>query len=101
MTVRHAVLMNPRNRGFPFGVLRHLEAEIVRLTGAEVVPIPRWRAPKALRDRLAHGTRYGALRRLVPRVQHFDVRADVAWAVLMGAEETDLDLLAGWEQAAS
>lgn len=100
MTVRHVVLTNPRSRGFQFGVLRHFEDEVIRLTGAATLAVPRWSAPSSIAGRLAHGTRYAFLRDFVPRRQQFAVRADVAWSIQMGPEDTDLDLLAGWDRTA-
>lgn len=100
MSVRHVVLTNPGSHGFQFGVLRHFEDEIIRLTGAERVAVPAWRAPLHVRKRLAHGTRYAFLRDYVPRRQRFDLRADVAWSIQMGPEDTDLDLLTDWDRSA-
>src|SRR5262245_42180748 len=95
--VRHVVLTVTGNHGFQYGVLRDFEDEIVRLTGAAVVPTPVWSAPRAIKDRLAHGTRYAPLRRYVPKRGGFSVDADVLWLVLMGPESSWLDLFRGWD----
>jgi hypothetical protein len=95
---RHVLLTVPGSHGFQYGVLRDFESEIVRLTGATVVPIPEWRGPAAVVNRLAHGTRYAPLRRIVPRRVGFGVDADVLWLVLMGPESSWLDLYRAWDK---
>ena len=95
---RHVVLSVQGSHGFQYGMLRDFEDEIVRLTGASVVPAPSWEAPEAIRGRLAHGTRYAPLRRLVPRRSGFSVDADVLWLVLMGPESSWLDLYRAWDR---
>ncbi len=40
MGLRHVLLTVPGSHGFQYGMLRDFEDEIVRLTGAAVVPIP-------------------------------------------------------------
>jgi hypothetical protein len=95
--LRHVLLTVPGSHGFQFGMLRDFEAEIVRLTGASVVPLPDWPAPPALRQRLAHGTRFANLRPYVPRRGGFAVDADVLWLVLMGPESSWLDLFRAWD----
>jgi hypothetical protein len=87
----------PDSHGFQYGSLRDFEDEIVRVTGAAVVPVPTWPAPAAFRDRLAHGTRYAPLRRFVPSRGDFQVDADVLWLVLMGPESSWLDLYRAWD----
>jgi len=95
---RHVLLTVRGSHGFQYGMLRDFEGEIVRLTGATVVPIPEWPAPPAVKDRLAHGTRYAPLRRFVPRRGGFGVDADVLWLVLMGPEASWLDLYRAWDR---
>lgn len=96
--LRHVLLTVPGSHGFQYGMLRDFEAEIVRLTGAAVVPIPEWPAPAAVRGRLAHGTRFAPLRPFVPKRGGFSVDADVLWLVLMGPEASWLDLFRAWDQ---
>jgi Glycosyl transferases group 1 len=95
--LRHVLLTVRGSHGFQYGMLRDFEEEIVRLTGASVVPIPPYRGPAMIVDRLAHGTRYAPLRRLAPRQRTFGVDADVLWLVLMGPESSWLDLYRAWD----
>jgi hypothetical protein len=96
--MRHVLCTVPESHGFQYGMLRDFEDEIVRLTGASVVPIPEFRAPEAVKGRLAHGTRYAPLRRFVPKRLGFQVDADVLWLVLMGPESSWLDLYRAWDK---
>ncbi len=98
MAPRHVLLTVGDSHGHEYGALRDLEDEIVRVTGAEIVEAPRWPAPRGLRDRLAHGTRWAPLRRFVPRRGGFEVAADVLWLVLMGPESSWLDLYRAWDR---
>jgi Glycosyl transferases group 1 len=98
VSLRHVLLTVPDAHGFQYGMLRDFEDEIVRLTGAAVVPLPPWPAPAPLRDRLAHGSRYAPLRRFVPQSSGFAVDADVLWLVLMGPESSWLDLYRAWDR---
>src|SRR5258708_882211 len=91
----HVVVVNPKLHGYEYGSLRDLESEIVRITGAARVSPEGRTLPSWMAKRLRHGTRYGVLRRLIPRAE-FDVRADVSWVVLMGPENFDLDFYRGW-----
>lgn len=93
----HALLSNASSHGFQYGVLHDFEDEIVRLTGAVRLAMPAWRGPAPISDRLAHGTRFARLRRLVPKQVGFEVKADVLWVVLMGPEDSSLDLLHAWD----
>src|SRR5690242_11670214 len=98
MAPRHVLLTNTASHGFQYGMLRDFESEIVRLTGASVVEMPAWQAPPLMRTKLAHGTRWAPLRRVVPRQPGFDVEADVLWAILMGPESSSLDVLRAWDR---
>ncbi len=97
MNLKHVVLTNPTLNGFAYGVLRDFEAEILRLTGGEQIMTPRRKLPKFLEQRLEHGTRYGSLRKFVPRVE-YDLKADVLWVILMGPEDFPLDLFKNWQK---
>ncbi len=96
--LRHVVLSAQGSHGFQYGMLRDLEGEIARITGASTVAAPRWPGPRALGDRLAHGTRLSPLRAVVPRLPSRPVEADVLWMVLMGPESSDLDLFRAWDR---
>jgi hypothetical protein len=96
--LRHVVLTVPDSHGFEYGTVRDLEDEIVRLTGARVVPMPSYAPPGFVKDHLSHGTRWAPLRRLAPPRADFAVDADVLWLVLMGPEASWLDLYRGWDR---
>lgn len=98
MSDRHVILTDAHAHGFQYGMQIHFENEIARITGGLAVPAPKWKAPSRLRGKLAHGARLSPLRALVPRTQSVGVSADVMWVVLMGPENTDLDLLARWDR---
>jgi hypothetical protein len=91
------VITNPSLHGFEYGVLRDFEDEIVRLTSARRVEVPARRLPQFISSRIGHGTRYGGLRKLVPKAP-CELRADVLWVILMGPENFTLDLYRGWDQ---
>ncbi|NCY22274.1 glycosyltransferase family 1 protein [bacterium] len=95
MRGRHVILTCPGYQGWEYGMLRCLEAEIQRQTGATVLEIPkrdlmgnRW-----LQKKLEHGTRYECLRSLLPKKKlQMPANVDVFWCVLMGPENYELDL---------
>lgn len=95
--LNHVILVNPALQGMQYGMLRDLEDEIVRITGARGVLAPRRALPGVFNERLEHGTRYGGLRKWVPK-ENFELRADVLWVVLMGPESFTLDLYKGWDK---
>jgi hypothetical protein len=95
--MKHLVLTDPTLRGMQYGMLRDFEDEIVRVTRAERVTAPRRSFPKSIEKRLEHGTRYGKLRRWIPKEKH-ELNADVVWVVLMGPESFTLDLYNGWDK---
>ncbi len=95
--MNHVVLFNPSLSGLEYGMLRDLEDEIVRITGAERVAAPCRTLPKFIRIRLEHGTRYSGIRRWVPK-EEYELKADVLWVVLMGPESFTLDLYKGWDK---
>jgi hypothetical protein len=78
-------------------MVRDFEDEIVRRTGASLVETPSRALPGFISRRVAHGTRYSAVRQWVPRGQ-FELAADVLWVPLMGPEDFELDLFAGWDR---
>jgi glycosyl transferase family 1 len=93
--IRHVVLVNPKWVALQYGMLRDLEDEIVRLTGAQIALVPRINVPAFVRSRIGFGQRFARLRGLMPRAS-WPLRGDVLWVVLMGPENSDLDLLRGW-----
>jgi len=95
--LKHIVLSNMVLNGFEYGVLRDFEDEILRLTHGQRAILPDRKLPKALLRRMAHGTRYEALRSFIPK-ENYDLRADVLWYVLMSPNNYSLDLFQGWDQ---
>lgn len=75
-------------------MLRALEAEIVRQTGAMTVEVPDY-GLHAITKRIGHAMRWDPARRLMPK-KSFPVEADVLWYVLMGPENYELDLFKDW-----
>lgn len=94
--LKHIVLTNSNLCGFEYGVLRDFEDEIIRITGGERVESPFRKLPGFVERRVGHGTRYGELRKLIPKAEHH-LKADVLWAVLMGPESFALDLFRKWD----
>ena len=78
-------------------MLRDLEDEIVRVTGAERVIAPHRVLRTFIGERMGHGMRFSGLRKWVPKEQH-ELKADVLWVVLMGPENFTLDLYKGWDK---
>lgn len=96
-SLHHAVLINSELRGLEYGMLRDFEDEISCVTGADKVTMPRRNLPKFIVHRLRHGTRYGGLRQLIPKVD-YELKADILWVILMGPENYTLDLFKGWDR---
>jgi hypothetical protein len=94
---KHVVVSNLPLNGFEYGVLRDFEDEVIRVTGAELVAMPKRQLPKFIGHRIGHGTRYSSLRRFIPKVEH-NFKADVLWSILMGPENFSLDLFKNWDQ---
>jgi hypothetical protein len=94
--MRHAVLVDPRSRGFQYGMLRDFQDEVLRITGGYAVETPHRELPRFIKSRIGHGMRYGDFRKLIPKAEH-DIRADVLWVVLMGPEDYTLDMYKGWD----
>lgn len=99
MTVKHVLLKNPRLKGWEYGMLRALEAEIIRQTGATVIEVPDY-GMHAVTKRTGHGMRWDPARKLLPK-KSFPVEADVLWYVLMGPENYELDLFKDWNTTAT
>ena len=95
--LKHVVVSNFALNGFEYGVLRDFEDEVIRVTGAELVAMPKRQLPKFIGHRVGHGTRYSSLRRFIPKVEH-NFKADVLWFILMGPENFSLDLFKNWDQ---
>ena len=95
MRGRHVILTCPGYQGWEYGMVRCLEAEIQRQTGAIVLEIPkrdlmgnRW-----LQKKMEHGTRYECLRSLLPKKKlQMPASVDVLWYILMSPENYRLDV---------
>lgn len=97
MNLQHIVLTDPALNGFEYGMLRDFEEEIVRITNAKRVEMPKRKLPKLIEDRIGHGTRYAKLRKFIPKIES-DLKADVLWVLLMGPENFPLDLFKNWDR---
>lgn len=98
MELKHVLLKNPRLQGWQYGMLRALEEEIIRQTGAVVMEVPDYGLKPVLK-RLGHQMRWDPARKLLPK-KSFPVEADVIWYILMGAENYELDLFKDWDKQA-
>lgn len=95
---RHLLLAHPNTGGWEYGMLQCLQDEIVRQTGAVRLPLPRSRWLRWCQDHFAQGSRYGRLRRWLPKTTlHLPDGVETLWLVLMGPENYSLDLLRGWQ----
>ena len=93
----HILIQNESVQGWENGMLRCLEEEIVRQTGAERLVASNSPLGRKLNRSLAHGTRYGGFRRFLPRRPlTLPAGAEVVWHVLMGPENYYLDRFQGW-----
>jgi hypothetical protein len=97
MNLKHIVLTDPDLNGFEYGMLRDFEEEIIRVTSGHPVVMPKRKLPTFIEGRIGHGTRYGNLRKFIPKVE-YDLKADVLWVILMGPENFPLDLFKNWDQ---
>ncbi len=95
MALKHVLLVNPRLKGWEYGMLRALEAEIVKQTGAAVIEVPFY-GLHTVTSRAGHGMRWDPVRSLLPK-KSFRVEADVIWYILMGPENFELDLFKDWD----
>ena len=97
----HLLIQNESVQGWEYGMLRCLEEEIVRQTGAQRFTVSHSPLGQKLNRRFGQGTRYGGLRRFLPqRRLVLPASAEVIWHVLMGPENYSLDLLKGWPNGA-
>ncbi|MEA5602300.1 glycosyltransferase [Nostoc sp. UHCC 0252] len=97
MNLKHIVLTDPDLNGFEYGMLRDFEEEIIRVTSGHPVVMPKRKLPTFIESRIGHGTRYGNLRKFIPKVE-YDLKADVLWVILMGPENFPLDLFKNWDR---
>ena len=94
------ILTDPRLVGFQYGMQRDFEAEIVRLTGGRLYPVPD-RGLHPLVERYTHpNTRYAPLGQLVPKHAVEDLASDTLWVVLMGPEDFPFWFHRGWDRTA-
>ena len=93
----HFLLQKQTVEGWENGMLRCLEEEIVRQTGAQRIMVANCPLGKTLERRFTQGGRYGKLRRFLPkRSLPIPSSAKVVWHVLMGPENYNLDLFRDW-----
>jgi hypothetical protein len=98
----HLLIQCESFQGWEYGMLRCLEDEIVRQTGAQRLIIGNFPFWQRLNRHFAHGTRYGLLRQFLPkRPLVLPASAKVVWHVLMGPENCSLDLFKPWSGEAT
>ena len=93
--MKHVILRNARLKGWEYGVLRALEAAIIKVTNAEVIEVEEYGSRQILK-KAGHGMRFDMARRFLPK-KKLHVEADVLWYILMCPENYELDLYTGWE----
>jgi hypothetical protein len=98
MNTGSVVLTNPQHSGFPYGMQRDLETEIVRLTGGRLHPVPDRGLPALVNRYVQPCTRYASLGRLVPKKVIDDLSAETLWMVLMGPEDFPFWFHRGWDR---
>lgn len=98
MALKHVLLRNSRLKGWEYGMLRALEDEILRQTGAEVFEVPYYGSSPLL-NRMGHGMRFDNGRKFLTK-KSLPVEADVIWYILMGPENFELDLFKHWSSRA-
>jgi hypothetical protein len=99
--MRHLLLSSDTHQGWEYGMLRCLEDEIVRQTGAQRFTVSHTPWMQKLNRRFGHGTRYERLRRFLPkRPLVLPAKTEVIWQVLMGPENYSLDLFKDWQNGA-
>src|SRR6202022_1237692 len=92
----HVVIKDTHLNGWEYGMLRSFENAIVKETGAHVFEIPRYEPASKYLHHFGHGMKRGIYRRYFPK-QELELKADVAWYILMGPENYRLDLYKNWD----
>jgi len=95
--MKHVVVRNSLLNGWEYGMLRSFEAAIVTETDATIVDIPHYRFGKKYMHYFEQGLKRATYRQHFPK-QVLDLKADVAWCILMGPENYRLDLYKGWDK---
>jgi hypothetical protein len=93
--MKHVVIKNTLLNGWEYGMLRSFETAIVKETGAGVFEIPHYEFAPGYMTHFEQGMKRGIYRKYFPK-QEFQLRADVAWCILMGPENYRLDLYKNW-----
>lgn len=96
--MNHVVIRDTLLNGWEYGMLRSFETAIVRETGAQIIEIPTYASASKHLHHFGHGMKRGLYRRYFPK-QELELKADVAWYILMGPENYRLDLYKKWDNA--
>ena len=98
--MNHVVIKDPLLNGWEYGMLRSFEKAIVAETGATIAEIPAYPFAAKYLHHFGQGMKRRHYRKYFPR-QAFDIKAGVAWYILMGPENYRLDLYKNWESGAA
>lgn len=93
--MNHVVIKDSLLNGWEYGMLRSFERAIVKETGAQVFEIPPYNFASSYLQHFGHGMKRGVYRKYFPK-QPLDLKADIAWCILMGPENYRLDLYKNW-----
>lgn len=94
--MKHILIKDPLLNGWEYGTLRSFEQAIVKETNAEVNELPDYELASNYLHHFGHGMKRSVYRKYFPK-QALDLKADVAWSLLMGPENYRLDLYKDWE----
>jgi len=92
----HTIVRDITLNGWEYGMLRSFEEAIVKETGASVTDIPAYSFASKYMQHFGQGMNRGVYRKYFPK-QELELKADVAWCILMGPENYRLDLYNKWD----
>ncbi|MEO5684464.1 MAG: glycosyltransferase [Chitinophagaceae bacterium] len=92
----HVVIKDSELNGWEYGMLRSFENAIVQETGGRILELPPYRFASKYMHHFSQGMKRGKYRKYFQQ-QPFDIKADIAWCILMGPENYKLDLYKNWQ----
>ncbi len=95
--MKHVLIKDPKLNGWEYGMLRSFEEAIIRNTGAVVTEIDKYNFASQYMNHFGQGMRRARYRRYFPK-QNFTIEGDVAWHILMGPENYQLDIYKNWNK---
>ncbi len=100
VTSKHLVLVNDALSGFPYGMQRDFEYEIIKGIEGEPFPVPLRHLPGTLKRFTNPATRYRFLTDFVPSKKAKLPESESLWVVLMGPEANPFWFFKGWDSNA-